>query len=87
MLSLVDSSIVCSCETRPPDQAIKTLKSDLSSLEKWQGQNEKSNVLAQEIGLAEVRLSRLEREVSRNAEADTDMRTAGTAQRARVKGC
>jgi len=76
MFSLVDSSIVCNCETQPADQAIKTLKSDLSSLDKWQGQNEKSNVLAQEIGLAEVRLSRLERKLSRNAEADRDMKSA-----------
>jgi len=76
MFSLIDSSIVCNCETQPPNQAIKTLKSDLSSLEKWQGQNEKSNVLAQEIGLAEVRLSRLERELSRNEEADRDMKSA-----------
>lgn len=76
MFSLIDSSIVCNCETQPPDQAIKTLKSDLSSLEKWQGQNEKSDVLAQEIGLTEVRLSRLERELSRNEEADRDMKGA-----------
>lgn len=76
MFSLIDSSIVCNRETQPPDQAIETAKSDLSSLEKWQGQNEKSNVLAQEIGLAEVRLSRLERELSRNAEADRDMKGA-----------
>jgi hypothetical protein len=76
VFSLVDRSIVCNCETQPPDQAIKTLKSDLSSLEKWQGQNEKSNVVAQEIGLAEVRLSQLERELSRNAEADRDMKSA-----------
>src|SRR5579872_1109352 len=70
MFSLVDRSIVCSCESEPPGEAVKKLMSDLSSLEKWQGQNEKSDVLAQEIGLTEVRLSRVERDLSRNAEAD-----------------
>jgi hypothetical protein len=76
MFSLVDRSIVCSCESEPPGEAVKKLMSDLSSLEKWQGQNEKSDVLAQEIGLTEVRLSRVERDLSRNAEADRDMKRA-----------
>jgi hypothetical protein len=76
MFSLVDRSIVCSCESEPPGEAVKKLMSDLSALEKWQGQDEKSNVLAQEIGLAEVRLSRVERDLSRNAEADRDMKRA-----------
>jgi hypothetical protein len=76
MFSLVDRSIVCSCESEPPAEAVKKLMSDLSALEKWQGQNEKSDVLAQEIGLTEVRLSRVERDLSRNAEADRDMKRA-----------
>jgi len=75
-LSLVDSSVACNCDGQPPSESLKTVKQDLSILQRWRDQNRNSRVLGQEIGLTQVRLSRLEGELGDNTQADADMAKA-----------
>ncbi|HUJ30981.1 MAG TPA: hypothetical protein VLY23_06845 [Candidatus Acidoferrum sp.] len=72
--SLVDSSISCSCENQPPAETFETLTDDLSTLQRWRKQNPESRILKQEIGLAQVRLSRIEQELGHAAQSDVDMK-------------
>jgi hypothetical protein len=74
--SLVDNFIFCSCENEPPSEALKAVTKDLSILRSWREQNPASRVLAQEIGLTEAQLSRLERKLDNDQQADEDMKHA-----------
>ncbi len=73
LLSLVDDQIGCSCANKPPAESANEVSKDISILEGWRTRNQGSHVLAQEIGLAEVRLSQLEMRLGRKAQADQDM--------------
>lgn len=74
LLYLADSSTACNCDHQPPSERLKTLASDLSSLQRWRDQNRNSRALSQEIGLTEIRLSRLEQELGHHAQGDDDMK-------------
>jgi len=73
-LDVIDSSIACNCENKPPSEALKIVSGDLSTVRGWRGQNRSSLMLAQEIGLGYVRLSQLEQKLGNGAEADNDMK-------------
>lgn len=75
-LSMVKNSVACDCDRQPPTENLKTLTQDLSILQRWQDRNRNSLVLGQEIGLTQVRLSRLERELGNNAQVDANMMKA-----------
>ena len=72
--TIVDSSIACNCENKPPNEALKTVSDDLSTLRRWRDRNRGSLMLAQEIGLGYVRLSQLEQKLRNSAQADNDMK-------------
>lgn len=74
--SLVDNFVFCSCGNQPPSEALETVTKDLSILRGWREQNPKSRLLAQEIGLTEVELSRLEQNLGHDQRADEDMKHA-----------
>jgi hypothetical protein len=74
LLSLVDNSVVCNCDNQPPSESLKTLTSDLSTLQRWRTQNQSSHVLGQEIGLVDIRLARLDQELGHQSQADEDMK-------------
>lgn len=74
LFSIVDSSIACSCETKPPNEALKDVSDGLSTLRRWRGQNRGSLMLAQEIGLGYVRLSQLEHKLGNDALAESYMK-------------
>lgn len=73
-LFLVDSMISCGCENQPPSESAKEVAKEISDLQGWRKPNPRSHLLGLEIGLAEVRLSRLERKLGENAQADNDMK-------------
>jgi hypothetical protein len=75
LLSLVEDQIGCACANQPPAESANEVSKDISILEGWRTQNKGSRVLAQEIGLAKVRLSQLEMQLGRNAQADQDMKS------------
>lgn len=68
-LFLVESFIDCNPHNQPPSERVKELSKDLSILQRWQTQNKGSRMLAQDIGLAYARLSRLERELGHDSKA------------------
>lgn len=72
--TIVDSSIACNCENKPPNEAMKAVADDLSTLRRWRDLNRGSLILAQEIGLGYVRLSQLEQKLGNNTQADNDMK-------------
>jgi hypothetical protein len=74
--SLIDNFVFCSCENQPPDEAMKTVTKDLSTLRGWRDHNPESQLLAQEIGLTEVQLSRLDQTLGHQQQADEDMKHA-----------
>lgn len=73
---LIDADIICNCQNRPPNEALQTLKKDISLLQGWRRQNPKSQMLAQEIGLAQVRLSRVEESLGDEAQAEAALNAA-----------
>lgn len=76
IFSLVDNFIFCSCGNQPPNEALESVTKDLSILKRWREKNPKSQLLAQEIGLTEVELSRLEQNLGHDQRADEDMKHA-----------
>lgn len=76
MLAMVDSSIACNCENQPASESIKTVTDDLALLQRWRNQNPNSVQLKQEIGLAEIHLSRLDQELGQQGQADENMKRA-----------
>jgi hypothetical protein len=72
-LDIVEDSIVCNCENKPPSEALQTVSEGLPTLRRWHDQS-RSLVLAQEIGLGYVRRSQLEQKLGDNAQADSDMK-------------
>ncbi|MGH9865516.1 MAG: hypothetical protein ACRD4H_08910 [Candidatus Acidiferrales bacterium] len=74
-LNIVEGSIVCGCENKPPREALETVSDGLSTLRRWRDQN-RSLLLTQEIGLGYVRQSQLEQKLGQNAQADNDMKHA-----------
>jgi hypothetical protein len=74
--SLVDNFVFCSCGNQPPSEALESVTKDLSILRRWRERNPKSRILAQEIGLAEVELSRLEQNLGHEQRADEAMKRA-----------
>jgi hypothetical protein len=76
MFFLVDNSTVCNCENQPSAEKLKTMRNDLSILQGWRARNPKSEMLAQEAGLTRVRLSRIERALGQQNEANQDMKDA-----------
>lgn len=74
--SLVDNFIFCSCENEPPSEALEGITKGLSILRNWRRQNPESRELAQEIGLTEAELSRLELKLGNDRRADEDMKHA-----------
>lgn len=76
MLATIDSSIACNCENQPASESIKTVTNDLALLERWRNQNPNSVQLKQEIGLAEVHLSRLDQELGQQSQADENIKHA-----------
>ena len=76
MLSTIDSSIACKCQNQPPSQSLQTVSDDLAALQRWRSQNPQSVQLRQEIGLAEVHLSRLNEELGRQSQAEKEMNQA-----------
>ena len=73
-LFVVDSFIVCNCDKQPAAETLQTLTSNLSILQRWQVQDRPSKILAQEIGMAQVRASRLERDLGHDTQADEYMK-------------
>ncbi len=73
LLSLVEDQIGCTCANQPPADSVKEVSKDIAILKGWRAQNQNSRVLGQEIGIAEVRLSQLDTQLGRNAQADQDM--------------
>lgn len=72
--TIVNNSIACTCKNTPPNEALKTVSDGLSTLRGWRDQDRSSLMLAQEIGLAYVRLSQLEQKRGDNVQADSDMK-------------
>ncbi|MFZ0980909.1 MAG: hypothetical protein WAN23_16010 [Candidatus Acidiferrales bacterium] len=75
VLYIMEGQIGCACANQPPAESANEVSKDISILEGWRTQNKVSRVLAQEIGLAKVRLSQLEMQLGRNAQADQDMKS------------
>lgn len=76
MLATIDSSIACNCENQPASGSIKTVTDDLAILQRRRNQNPNSVQLKQEIGLAEVHLSRLDQELGQQSQADENIKQA-----------
>ena len=74
MLANYKSSVVCDCNDRPANEGAKELSQYLSALRRLRESNQKSKVLAQEVGLTYVRLSILEKKLNHQTQADEDMR-------------
>ncbi len=73
---LVDNEIACNCQNQPPNESLKTVKNSISILQGWRNQNPNSQMLAQEIGLAQVRLSRVEEALGDEAQAEEGLNAA-----------
>ena len=73
---LVDNEIVCNCQNRPPNESLRALKKDISILQGWRDQSPNSKMLGQEIGLAEIRLSRIEEASGDEAQAEEALNAA-----------
>ncbi len=78
MLANYKSSVVCDYNDRPATEGAKELSEYLSSLKGLRAQNQKSKVLAQEIGLTYVRLSMVEKKLDQQSQADEDMKHGQT---------
>lgn len=74
MLANYKSSVVCDCNDRPANEVAKELSEYLSALERFREKDPKSKVLAQEIGLAYVRLSMVERKLDQPSRAEEEMK-------------
>ena len=74
--SLIDNFVFCSCGNQPPGEAMNTVTKDLSTLRGWRDQNPGSRLLAQEIGLTEAELSRLDQKLGHEEQADENMKHA-----------
>jgi len=74
MLTTYKNLVVCDCNDRPANEGLKELSRYLSVLQSFKDTNQKSKVLAQEIGLTYVRLSMVERKLNQQSRADQDMK-------------
>jgi hypothetical protein len=74
IVSMIISDAACACDNRSRAESLKSLTDDLTILKKWHLQDPKSHTFPQQIGLTEVRLSRIEHELGHPAEADADMK-------------
>jgi len=68
------SSVVCDCNDRPASQGGRELSEYISSLQKHRANSPNSKLLAQEVGLAYVRLSILEKKLDQQPRADEDFK-------------
>lgn len=73
LLFLVENQIDCTCANQPPSESIAEVSKSIGILEGWRSRNQGSRVLGQEIGLGDVRLSLLEAQLGRSAQANQDM--------------
>jgi hypothetical protein len=78
MLSDYKRSVVCDCNDRPAPEGAKELSQYLATLKMFRAQNPESEVLAQETGLAYVRLSFLEEKLNQVAQAEQDLQQGQT---------
>ena len=74
LFAVMDSSVACNCDNQPSVESLKILTSDLASLERWRDHNPNSRMLGQEIGLTEIRLSKLDEELGNSVQADEYMK-------------
>ena len=72
------SSVVCECNDRPPNEAAKELARYLSVVQRAREKSPQSRMLAQEAGLAYVRLSMIERKLGEQSQAAEDMKRGQT---------
>jgi hypothetical protein len=71
---LVDNSMACNCTHEPPPERIQTLHRDLSTLEMWRKKDPGNLMVAQSIGLGEVRLAKVQQEMGNESEAGAQMK-------------
>jgi hypothetical protein len=74
MLANYKSSVVCDCNGRPANEVVKELSEYLSALQRFREKDQKSKVLAQEIGLTHVRLSMVEKKLDQPSRAEEEMK-------------
>ena len=74
MLANYKSSVVCDCNDRPANEVVRELSEYLSALQRFRDKDQKSRVLAQEIGLTYVRLSIVEKKLGQQSRAEEEMK-------------
>ena len=74
MLANYKSSVVCDCTDRPANEVAKELSEYLSALQRFREKDQRSEVLAQEIGLTYVRLSMAEKKLDQPSRAEEEMK-------------
>jgi hypothetical protein len=74
MLANYKSSVVCDCNDRPANEVAKELSEYLSTLQRFREKDQKSKLLAQEIGLTYVRLSMIEKKLDQPSRAEEEMK-------------
>ena len=66
--------MACNCTHEPPPERIQTLHRDLSTLEMWRKKDPGNLMVAQSIGLGEVRLAKVQQEMGNESEAGAQMK-------------
>ena len=68
------AEVICVCNNRPPSESAKELSEYLSALKNLRSRSPKSKLLAQEMGLAYIRLSIVEGRLAQKSASDDDMK-------------
>jgi hypothetical protein len=74
MLANYKSSVVCDCNERPAHEGARELSEYLATLQRFKEKDQKSTLLAQEIGLTYARLSLIEKKLDQQSRSEEDMR-------------
>ena len=72
---LVDNYMACNCAHEPPAERIQTIQRGLSTLETWRKKDPENLMVAQSIGLGEIRLAKVQKEMGNESEAVAEMKT------------
>lgn len=78
LLASDKSSVVCDCNDRPSNETEKELVRYLAVVQKAREKSPQSKMLAQETGLAYVRLSMIEQKLSQQSQAVGDIKRGQT---------
>ncbi len=74
ILANYKNSVVCDCNNLPANESAKNYQKYLSALQSYREKDQKSTVLAQEIGLTYVRLSLVEKKPDQQSQSEEDMK-------------